>query len=133
MNNDFTILIIDDEQSQRDSLQGFLENQGFITLTAENGTLGIEKFKKNRIDFVLCDFKMPDLSGEEVLEEIKKINPLVPIVIQTAYGTIEKAVTLMQKGASTYLSKPIDLLELLNIIKGARELQFRTKENEILR
>ncbi len=121
MNNDFTILIIDDEQSQRDSLQGFLENQGFITLTAENGKIGVEKFKKNKIDFVLSDFKMPDLTGEEVLEQIKEINPLVPVVIQTAYGTIEKAVSLMQKGASTYLTKPIDLLELLNLIKSSKE------------
>jgi two-component system NtrC family response regulator len=133
MNNDFTILIIDDEQSQRDSLQGFLENQGFITLTAENGKIGVEKFKKNKIDFVLSDFKMPDLTGEEVLEQIKEINPLVPVVIQTAYGTIEKAVSLMQKGASTYLTKPIDLLELLNLIKVSKENKLRTNENEILK
>jgi two-component system NtrC family response regulator len=126
-------LIIDDEATQRDSLQGFLENQGFIALTAENGTIGVEKFRKNKIDFVLSDFKMPDITGEEVLEQIKEINPLVPVVIQTAYGTIEKAVSLMQKGAKTYLTKPIDLLELLNIIKSAKETQFQTKENEILR
>lgn len=133
MNENFTILIIDDEASQRDSLQGFLENQGFLTLTAENGKSGIEKFKKNRIDFVLSDFKMPDLTGEEVLEQIKEINPLVPFVIQTAYGTIEKAVTLMQKGILTYLTKPIDLSELLKIIRNAKENQLRTKENEIVR
>lgn len=133
MNDKFTILIIDDEENQRDSLQGFLENQGFIALTAENGTIGIEKFKKNTIDFVLTDFKMPDITGEEVLEKIKEINPIVPVVIQTAYGTIEKAVSLMQKGALTYLTKPIDLLELMQIIKTAKESLIRIKENERLR
>lgn len=133
MNDKFTILIIDDEENQRDSLQGFLENQGFIALTAENGTIGIEKFKKNTIDFVLTDFKMPDITGEEVLEKIKEINPIVPVVVQTAYGTIEKAVSLMQKGALTYLTKPIDLLELMQIIKTAKESLIRIKENERLR
>ena len=133
MDKNYTILIIDDEKTQRESLQGFLDKQGFTTITAENGIQGVEKFRNNPVDFVLSDFKMPDLTGEEVLEQIKEINPLTPFVLATAYGTIQKAVSLMQKGALTYLTKPIDLLELLNIIKNAQENQYRVRENEIIR
>lgn len=129
----YTILIIDDEDSQREQLSSFLSKKGFAVLTAANGLSGVEIFRNSRVDLVLTDYKMPDISGEEVLTQIREINPLTPIIIITAYGTIQNAVKLMQKNAFSYLTKPVDLLELLELIRQAKESQFLLRENELIK
>ncbi len=129
----YTILIIDDEDSQREQLSSFLYKKGFAVLTAANGLSGVEIFRNSRVDLVLTDYKMPDISGEEVLTQIREINPLTPIIIITAYGTIQNAVKLMQKNAFSYLTKPVDLLELLELIRQAKESQFLLRENELIK
>ncbi|MGB9702927.1 MAG: sigma-54-dependent transcriptional regulator [Candidatus Kapaibacteriota bacterium] len=129
----YTILIIDDEESQREQLSSFLSKKGFAVLTAANGLSGVEIFRNSRVDLVLTDYKMPDISGEEVLTQIREINPLTPIIIITAYGTIQNAVKLMQKNAFSYLTKPVDLLELLELIRQAKESQFLLRENELIK
>jgi two-component system NtrC family response regulator len=129
----YSILIIDDEQSQREQLSNFLTKKGFDVKTAEDGLTGVEIFRNSRIDLVLTDYQMPDISGEEVLDKIREINPLTPIIIITAYGTIQNAVKLMQKKAFSYLTKPVDLLELLELIRQAKESQFLLHENELIK
>ena len=129
----FNILIIDDEESQRTLLNDFLTKKGFKIFTAANGTDGIDICQNNKIDLVLTDYQMPDITGEEVLDKIQLINPLIPIVIITAFGTIQNAVRLMQKNAYSYLTKPIDLLELLELIRNLKETQFLIKENELIK
>ncbi|NWF88728.1 MAG: sigma-54-dependent Fis family transcriptional regulator [Ignavibacteriaceae bacterium] len=109
---DYTILVIDDEEAQRNLLKGYLDKKGFKVLAASSGEEGINLVSKNLIDIVLSDFKMPDKTGLEVLEEVKKINPEISFVILTAYGTIENAVKAMRLGAFDYISKPVDLDEL---------------------
>ena len=109
---DYSILIIDDEEAQRNVLKGYLEKKGFKIFTASSGTEGVKSVQDNMIDIVLSDYKMPDITGLEVLEHVKKINPAISFIILTAYGTIENAVKAMRLGAFDYISKPVDLDEL---------------------
>lgn len=109
---DYNILVIDDEETQRDVLKGYLEKKGYRVYSTSSGTEGINIIKNSLVDIVLSDFKMPDKTGIEVLEEVKKINPEISFVILTAYGTIENAVKAMRLGAYDYISKPVDLDEL---------------------
>ena len=109
---DYNILIIDDEQTQLEVLTGYLKKKGYHILSAESGEEGIKLVKQLPVDIVLSDFKMPDKTGLEVLEEVRKINPEISFVIITAYSTVENAVKAMRLGAYDYLSKPVDLDEL---------------------
>ncbi len=130
---DFRILIIDDEPSQIISLKTFLKRRNFTVFTAESGNAGLEILRNNRIDLVLTDYRMPDISGLDVVKETQKINPEIPVVVITAYSQIEEAVQVMKEGAFDYLSKPIDLDALELLIKKARERQYLISENKILR
>lgn len=126
---DYTILIVDDEDAQRNILKGHLEKKGYKIFTAASGTEGIKSIQSNIIDIVLSDFKMPDKTGLEVLEEVKKINPEISFVILTAYGTIENAVRAMSLGAFDYISKPVDLDELALMIE--RIIEHKNLKSEI--
>ncbi|MBN1829017.1 MAG: sigma-54-dependent Fis family transcriptional regulator [Deltaproteobacteria bacterium] len=127
------ILIVEDGQTQREMLRDFLSNEGHDIAEAENGEQAITQVKKGHFDLLLVDFKMPGMSGLEVLEEVKKINPEIDVVMMTAYGTIETAVDAMKGGAVDYITKPIDLDELLMLINRISERRTLIKENEILR
>jgi DNA-binding NtrC family response regulator len=96
---DYNILVIDDEAAQRDVLTGYLRKKSYKIFSASSGKEGIEITRSNPVDIILSDFKMPDLSGLDVLENVKKINPEISFVIVTAYGTVENAVKAMQLGA----------------------------------
>lgn len=109
---DYSILIIDDEDAQRNVLKGYLEKKGYKIYSASSGNEGINIAHNNLIDIVLSDYKMPDKTGLEVLEVVKKLNPEISFVILTAYGTIENAVKAMRLGAFNYILKPVDLDEL---------------------
>lgn len=129
----YSILIVDDEKVQRDSLQGFLKKLGYQVFGAESGTLALEILQNNSIDLILSDYKMPGMTGFELLQEVQKINPTVMMVLITAFGTIEDAVAAMKKGAFDYLTKPIDLDELDLIVKRALNYRNLLAENEILK
>ncbi len=130
---DFKILIIDDEPAQLISLKTFLKRRNYVVFTANSGTEGLEILKNNSIDLVLTDYRMPDISGLEVVKAAQQINPEIPVVVITAYSQIEEAVQVMKEGAFDYLSKPIDLDALEVLIKKARERQYLISENKILR
>ena len=101
------VLIIDDEPGMRIALSEVFKRLGFQPDIAENGKLGIETFSKNSdYHIVFTDVKMPGISGLEVLNEIKKLSEETPVVIMTAYGAIEDAVTAMKDGAFDYILKP---------------------------
>ncbi len=106
---EYTILIVDDEATQRKVLSGFLKKQGYKIYEASSGNQAIEITSKNIIDLVITDFKMPDISGIEVLKLVRSINPEIAVIIMTAFGTIETAVEAMREGAYNYLTKPINL------------------------
>ena len=130
---DYNILVIDDEAAQRDVLTGYLKKKGYKIFSASSGKEGIEVARTNPVDIILSDFKMPDLSGLEVLEQVKKINPEISFVIVTAYGTVENAVKAMRLGAFDYISKPVDLDELDLMLERIIEHKNLKSENRLLK
>lgn len=128
-----TILLIDDEAVQLASLKSFLTRRNYNVLTAANGRIGVDIVKENVVDLILTDYRMPEMNGKEVLEEVKKINPEIDVVIMTAFGKLEEAIGIMKSGAYDYLTKPVDLDELENLIKRIGEKKLLQKENKLLR
>jgi two-component system NtrC family response regulator len=133
MADSFRILIVDDEPAQLELVGGFLKRRGFETVLAESGAKALERFRQEPIDLVLTDQKMPDMSGVELLKAIRAINPEAAIVVITAYGTVETAVAAVKAGAADYLSKPLNLDELLYRIEQVRERHRLLSENRDLR
>ncbi len=127
------ILIAEDEKTQRDLLEGFLKKEGFSVGTASNGRQAIEKIGGAFFDIAFLDYKMPELDGLQTLREIRKRFPDLPVVMMTAYGTVETAVASMKEGALDYLTKPIDLEELLLIIQKVLERSTLIRENRDLK
>ena len=109
MKNKQTILIVDDEQAQRLVLSGYLKQKSYNVLEASSGTEALKIAENNILDIVLSDFKMPDMTGIELLIKLKERNPETSVVIITAFGTIENAVKAMKEGAYDYLTKPVNL------------------------
>ena len=131
--NDFRILVVDDEPAQLELLSGFLSKQGFETVLAESATKAIEIFRQELIDLVITDQKMPDMSGLDLLKSVRLINPEAAVVVITAYGTVDTAVAAIKSGAADYLSKPVNLDELLYRIEQIRERRRLLTENRELR
>ena len=115
------ILIIEDEAAIRRVLVKILseENDTYQVEEAEDGLEGIEKIKKDDYDLVLCDIKMPKMSGEELLEAVKKIKPEIPMVMISGHGNVEMAIDATKKGAYDFITKPPDLNRLLISIRNA--------------
>ena len=129
----FRILIADDEQVQREMLEGFLVKQGYGVGTAADGSQALEKFKAGAFDLVLTDYRMPGMDGFHLLKELKRLNPEVMVVVLTAFGTVGTAVAAMKEGAFDYLNKPIDLDELLLLIQRVEKEVGLSRENRELR
>ncbi len=127
------ILIAEDGQSQREILRDFLKERGHHISEAENGKTAIEKVTAGFFDLLLLDVRMPEMNGIQVLEEVKRINPEIDVIMMTAYGTIETAVKAIKTGAADFLTKPIELEELLIKIDRISERQALLRENKILR
>jgi DNA-binding NtrC family response regulator len=107
------IVVVDDEPAQRELIGGFLKKQGHEVLLAPSGAEALSHVRNQQVDLVLSDCRMPGMSGPELLQNIKTVNPEIPLILMTAYGTVETAVQAMKDGAADYLTKPLDLEELL--------------------
>ena len=127
-----TILIVDDEKNYLVVLEALLSPEGYEIITADNARSALRLIEESDLDLVLTDMKMPGVSGMELLEQCKKINPEVPVIMMTAYGTIEMAVQAMKKHAFDYITKPFQNEELKLTIKKALENYRLIKENRRL-
>jgi signal transduction histidine kinase len=107
------ILVIDDETYIRDSVIGFLEDFSFKVIDAENGRIGLERFEKENPDLVLCDLRMPEMDGLEVLASVRQKKPKIPIIIISGAGNISDTVEALRLGAWDYIIKPIQDMNVL--------------------
>ena len=128
-----TILIVDDEKNYPLVLSAVLQEEGFETLTANSGQEALAVLDSSDVDLVLTDMKMPQMDGIELLQRIKTIDAELPVIMMTAYGTVEKAVEAMQKGAYSYILKPFDNEQLVIYVNKAVTMFRVVKENRQLR
>ena len=128
-----TILIVDDEKNYPLILGAVLEEEGFEILSANSGHEALEILESSDVDLVLTDMKMPLMDGIELLENIKELDPDLPVIMMTAHGTVDKAVEAMQKGAYSYILKPFDNERLVIYVNKAIAMFRVVKENRQLR
>jgi len=128
-----TILVVDDEKNYLLVLSAVLEDEGYEVLSAQGGYEALEIQKSSDLDLILSDMKMPAMDGIELLENIKALDPDLPVIVMTAHGTIDKAVEAMQKGAYSYILKPFDNERLTIYVKKAVSMFQVVKENRRLR
>ncbi|MBD3166997.1 response regulator [bacterium] len=127
------ILIADDEAPQRDMLAGFLQKQGYTVLQAKDGDEALKIVKADTVDLLLSDMRMPGLGGLELLQAVREVNPMIEVIVMTAYGSVETAVEALQSGAFNFVTKPVDLASLAETIKRALERKLLQAENRELR
>jgi len=127
-----TILIVDDEKNYLVVLEALLGPEGYETLTTDNAPDALRQVREADLDLVITDMKMPKMNGMELLEEAKSIKPDLPVIIMTAYGTIELAVEAMKKHAYDYITKPFQNEQLKLTVKKALENYRLIKENRLL-
>ena len=128
-----TVLVVDDKESLRDSVGFTLQRAGFVVLSAPDGKAAIEIAAKRRPDAVVTDLKMPGMTGVELISALRELDDDLPIVLMTAYGTVETAVQAIRRGAFDYITKPFEGDELVIAVKRAIEHHGLKKENAILR
>jgi two-component system nitrogen regulation response regulator NtrX len=126
------ILVIDDEKSICNSLRDILEYEKYKVDDAPNGIEGLELIKANKYDVILCDIKMPEMDGIEVLEHTMRITD-TPVIMISGHGTIDTAVEAIKKGAFDYISKPLDLNRLLITVRNALDKSNLIKETNVLK
>ncbi|UCC11441.1 MAG: sigma-54-dependent Fis family transcriptional regulator [candidate division WOR-3 bacterium] len=131
--NSIRILIVEDERSQRVLLKKILEKDRYSVDTVDTGKQAIKAFGERDYDCVLLDQRLPDMNGLEILERLKTTNPIIPVIIMTAYANVTDAVKAMKQGAFHYLTKPVSTEELMVIIGKAVETMELKRENIELR
>ncbi|MEK6661506.1 MAG: sigma-54 dependent transcriptional regulator, partial [candidate division NC10 bacterium] len=122
------ILVVDDEESIRWTLRKALEREGYRVVLASDGDEGLARATESGIDLVLMDIKMPGSDGLETLTRIKEIRPNLPVIIMTAFGTLQAAVQAMKRGAYDHITKPFDFDELLILVRRAFEVRDLTEQ-----
>jgi two-component system NtrC family response regulator len=127
------VLVVDDEEPQRRLLAGFLRKRGYEVVEAEGVDAALAFAAARIVDVVLTDLKMPGKGGLELVDGLHAINPEVPAVVMTAFGTVTSAVAAMKRGAADYLTKPVDLDELELLLQRTLERRALVSENEALR
>jgi len=127
------ILIVDDEESFRNVLTVILRKEGYEVEGAANGEEGLNKISSAAFDHVLCDIRMPKMDGLEFLRESQKIGAEAPVIMMSAFGTVDTAIEAMKLGAYDYISKPFKPDEIILTLKKAEEREGLRKENELLR
>ena len=128
-----TILVIEDKESMAEMLKETLESEGYKVISARDGVEGIRHLKEGKIDLVLTDLKLPKKDGLDILKASREENQLIPVIVMTAFGSVETAVSAMKEGAFDFITKPFDTDHLLMLIKRAIETQRLYTENILLK
>ena len=128
-----TILIVEDEAKMRRLLELNLGEDGFSTLSAGDAETGLKLLRENTVDLVVTDLKLPGMNGLEFLQAVKRQNAALPVVVMTAFGTVETAVEAMKGGASDYVLKPFSLSEMRMVIRKELDVRDLREENRSLR
>jgi len=127
------ILIIDDEQIYRTMLKHTLIKEGYTTIEAENGEVGLALVRSEHPDLVLTDFRMPGMDGLEVLSEIHKVDPRLPVVLFTAFGDVSLTIKSIQVGAFDFLEKPFNPVQLkITVHNALNSVRLSNSLNEVL-
>lgn len=127
------ILVVDDEESHRIMLRAVLKDEGYEVAEAADGSEAVRAVEQEPFDLILLDVRMKTMDGIEALNEIRKISPLIPVLIMTAYASVKTAVEALKAGAFDYLTKPLDIEELKILIEKALELYHLREENLTLK
>ena len=127
------ILIVDDKEMMRDSLQATLSRAEHEVVVCDNAIKALEQVKKFPFDVIISDLKMPQMDGLGFLDELKKNNNEVPVIMMTAFASISTAVEAMRKGAFDYIQKPFEADAVVAMIERALEHARLRQENEALR
>ena len=128
-----TILIVEDEAKMRRLLELNLGEDGFTTLSAGDAESGLKLLRENTVDLVVTDLKLPGMNGLEFLQAVKRQNGALPVVVMTAFGSVETAVDAMKAGASDYVLKPFSLSEMRMVIHKELDVHNLREENRSLR
>jgi DNA-binding NtrC family response regulator len=127
------VLLVEDKPELRAMLRKALERSGYTVDEAPDGSAAIDKVRNRRYQLVLSDLKLPAASGIDVLREAKRVEPTLPVILVTAYGSVEEAVTAMKEGAFDFIQKPVDLDHLKLLLERASKQQELLRENLLLR
>ncbi|VAX34126.1 Response regulator of zinc sigma-54-dependent two-component system [hydrothermal vent metagenome] len=128
-----SILIVEDKKSMADMLKASLSSEGYKCIIALDGKEGIKQLQQRTVGVVVTDLKLPKKDGLEVLKAAQVEDPTLPVIIMTAYGTIEVAVEAMKQGAYDFITKPFDIDHLLVIVRRALEVRRLYRENLLLK
>ncbi len=124
-----SILVVDDEQSMREFLKILLEKEGYRITTAADGLKGLETTREQTFDLVISDIRMPGMDGLQLLAELKKEQPDLPVIMITAFASPEDAVTAMKNDAFDYITKPFNVDEIKAVIQSASQRKSKNKES----
>lgn len=128
-----TILIVDDEQSNLDTLKRIFTRERFRVLQASGGQPALDLLRTHQVQVVLSDVMMPGMSGVDLLRSIKSVSPEVEVVLMTAYGTVELAVQAMKEGAYDFVEKPLKRMQIVKTVSKAAETRLLLAENRALK
>ena len=128
-----TILVVDDDNAHRIMLRTLIGGWGYEVTEADDGAIAIDRVKEQSYDLVLMDVRMVQVSGLEALEQIKLFNPAIPVIIMTAYSSVDTAVKALKQGAHDYLTKPLDFDKLKITIERSMEHTRLKEENRLLK
>src|SRR5258707_4637909 len=127
------ILIVEDEAKMRRLLELNLGEEGFTTLSAGDAETGLNLLRETSVDLVVTDLKLPGMNGLQFLQAVKRKNAALPVVVMTAFGSVETAVDAMKAGASDYVLKPFSLGEMRMVIRKEMDVRNLREENRSLR
>ncbi|MDE0827913.1 MAG: sigma-54 dependent transcriptional regulator, partial [Vicinamibacterales bacterium] len=133
MLRDASVLVIDDEEIMRDILQTLLEREGATVSLAESGEAGLALARSQTFDVAVVDVMMPGISGIETLDELAKLDAELPVILITAFASVENAIAAMKRGAFDYITKPFKNDEVLVVVRKAVERRRLVNENRTLR